>query len=155
MSVATDIRDSAVPAPAAAMLTSRFGPLADRSAMTRLGIAATAAFAALAGLSNDDGPVLCPLRRCSGGYCPGCGMTRSGGRLLRGDLAGSWAQHPFVLIALAQLAVIGGLWAFGSNRLRTSMKAASTRFLMANFGLMILIWIARMADGSIPIPFFN
>ncbi len=134
---------------------SSFAMFSDRSAATRFGMAAAAIFAVLAALSNDDGPVLCPLRRCSGGYCPGCGMTRSGGRLLRGDLAGSWAQHPFVLIAVGQLAVIGGMWTLGSDRLRNTMRSASTRFLMANVGLMTVIWVARMADGSIPVPFFN
>ena len=35
------------------------------------------------------------------------------------------------------------------------MTSGFTRFLMANFGLMVAIWAVRMANGSIPIPFFN
>lgn len=121
----------------------------------RFGIAALAIFGVLAALSNDDGPVLCPLRRCSGGYCPACGLTRSGGRLLRGDVAGSWAQHPFLLVAMAQVAAIGALWGLGSTALRRRLVSLGRPALAVNGGIMAFIWIVRMADGSIPVPFFG
>lgn len=158
MTTASDIQP---PRPAAATvsgpssLLSAAGILGDKQAKVRFGMAAVAIFGVLAALSDDDGPVLCPLRRCSGGYCPGCGLTRSGGRLLRGDLAGSWQQHPFLLIALGQAAVVAALWTLGTQRLRSTMTSGATRFLMANFGLMVAIWAVRMVNGSIPVPFFN
>jgi uncharacterized membrane protein YadS len=158
MTTASDIqppRPVAVSVSGPSSLLSAAGILGDKSAKVRFGMAAVAIFGVLAALSDDDGPVLCPLRRCSGGYCPGCGLTRSGGRLLRGDLAGSWQQHPFLLIALAQVAVVATLWTVGTQRLRAAMTSGATRFLMANFGLMVAIWAVRMANGSIPIPFFN
>lgn len=103
--------------------------------------------------SSDDGLVLCPLRRCSGGYCPGCGLTRSAGQLVRGDLAGSWSQHPFLLLAFGQLAVLATLWSLGSARLRERLSRHTTAFVIANVALLGVIWAARLATGSIPIPF--
>lgn len=103
--------------------------------------------------SSDDGLVLCPLRRCSGGYCPGCGLTRSAGQLIRGDLAGSWSQHPFLLLAFGQLAVLTGLWSLGSAQLRRRLSRQTTTFVVANIALLGAIWVARLATGTIPIPF--
>lgn len=132
-----------------------FSTLVERYGLTRMLVGMTAAVGILFALSDDDGPVLCPFRRCTGGYCPGCGLTRSGGRLLRGDVAGSWQQHPYLVIGLTQAAAIGAMWRFGSPRLREHMKALGYRALMANLALMTLIWVARLVDGSIPIPFAN
>ncbi len=47
----------------------------------------------------------CPWRAWTGTLCPLCGGTRMGTRLLAGDLAGAWAQNPFVLVLLG----LGGL----------------------------------------------
>jgi hypothetical protein len=126
----------------------------------RLGMARVAAgvlvvVGLLFAFSGEDGPVLCPLRRCTGGYCPGCGLTRSGGRLLRGDVAGSWEHHPYLLIGAVQLGAIGALWSWGSDRLRTSMISRYQMALMANLALMTAIWVVRMVGGSIPIPFLG
>ncbi len=141
----------APPPPAAGAVSYRsLNPGRVRFAAAGLGI-----FAVLAALSNDDGPVLCPLRRCSGGYCPGCGLTRSGGRLLRGDVAGSWQQHPYLILAIAQLAVVGALWQFGSASLRRRLGSFGRQALAANLAVMALIWVVRMANGSIPVPFFS
>jgi hypothetical protein len=105
--------------------------------------------------SSDDGLILCPLRRCSGGYCPGCGLTRSSGQLLRGDLAGSWRQHPFLLLALAQLAVLATIYATVSQARRNQLRGFLSRFVLANAALLVAIWVARMVVGSIPVPFFS
>ncbi|MCP4223750.1 MAG: DUF2752 domain-containing protein [Actinomycetia bacterium] len=118
--------------------------------------AATGAFL-VAGItaSNDDGLILCPLRRCSGGYCPGCGLTRSSGQLLRGDLAGSWRHHPFILLALAQLSVLAVTYGALPETRRAQLRGMTNRMLMANGALLVAIWAARMASGSIPVPFFS
>lgn len=109
--------------------------------------------AALLALSDEDGPILCPFRRCTGGYCPGCGLTRSGGRLVRGDVVGSWQQHPFMLLGLIQAAVVAALWRFGSASLQRSLRSLTARFLQANLVLLVGVWVVRLLDGSIPIPF--
>jgi hypothetical protein len=108
----------------------------------------------LAALSTDDGVVLCPFRRCTGGYCPGCGLTRSGGRLLRGDVAGSWRLHPYLLIAVAQVVVLGSVLAvLGSARFSERMAGLWRPLLMINGVAIVAVWLFRMADGSIPVPF--
>lgn len=116
--------------------------------------AAGAAFGLAAATStSDDGLVLCPLRRCSGGYCPGCGLSRASAQLVRGDLAGSWHQHPFLLVGLAQMAVLGAVWALVSPATRDRLRPHTTTLVMANVALLVAIWGARMASGSIPVPF--
>ncbi len=118
--------------------------------------AATGAFL-VAGItaSSDDGMILCPLRRCSGGYCPGCGLTRSSGQLLRGDLAGSWRQHPYLLLALAQLGVLAAAYAALSETRRARLRGMTSHLLIANASLLVAIWVARMASGAVPVPFFS
>jgi hypothetical protein len=41
---------------------------------------------------------LCFFHRSTGGPCPGCGMTRAGSNLLRGNVRRSIDYHPFGLI---------------------------------------------------------
>ncbi len=128
-----------------------------REPLVRLGIASAAIFALLSALAEDDGPVLCPLRRCSGGYCPACGLTRAGGRLLRGDLAGSWHHHPYLLIMLGQAAVVAAVataaWRFASTVARRRIASLVRPVVVANISLLTVVWVVRMADGSIPVPF--
>jgi hypothetical protein len=114
---------------------------------------ALGALVALSVLATEDGPVLCPFRRCSGGYCPGCGMTRAWGRLLRGDLAGSWARHPYLILALAQVAVLGGTWRLASGPVRLRMERLLVPLAAANLALLIGIWVVRLVQGAIPPPF--
>ncbi len=117
-------------------------------------IAAGAAAFVTAGMlsSSDDGIVLCPFRRCTGGYCPGCGLTRASGRLLRGDLVGSWQQHPYVIIGVVQAVVLTTLWATGS-RLWPTVRRYAMPLIVTNITLLVAIWVARLATGAIPIPF--
>ncbi len=125
------------------------------SPLTKLAAAAGAFLVVGISASSDDGVVLCPLRRCSGGYCPGCGLTRSSGQLLRGDLAGSWRQHPFLLLALAQLGLLAAAYAALSETRRARLRGMTGRLLIANSALLVALWVARMASGAIPIPFFS
>ena len=118
-------------------------------------VAAGAVFALLAALSTDDGPVLCVFRRCTGGYCPGCGLTRSGGRLLRGDVAGSIEQHPYLILGVSQVAVLAAVWRLGSEIVRDRLRRWSRPLLYANGAAIIVVWLVRLAAGSIPVPFFG
>lgn len=103
--------------------------------------------------SSDDGLVLCPLRRCSGGYCPGCGLTRSTGHLLRGDLRASVASHPYLILLVAQLIAVVVLWTTASQAVKARLQAWSTRLALANVVVLLTIWVVRLAFGAIPIPF--
>lgn len=104
-------------------------------------------------LSTEDGPVLCPFRRCTGGYCPGCGLTRSGGRLLRGDLAGSWQQHPYLIFGVVQAILAAAAWGFGSPSLRRWLQSIAVTALVLNLSALTVLWVVRMVNGSIPVPF--
>jgi len=123
-------------------------------AMTRTIAAAGALVAVALVSSSDDGPVLCPYRRCTGGYCPGCGLTRAAGQLIRGDVAGSWSHHPFLLIALAQTVAGAALTAATPASRRSSrLRVAMLPVAAANAVVLLVIWTARLATGAIPLPF--
>lgn len=129
---------------------SSAGLLSSTPVKVGLGLAGLAALLAVG--DDEGGVVLCPFRRCTGGYCPGCGITRSTGRLVRGDLVGSWQRHPFVVLAAIQVIVLGALWA-SSARLRAWLTARWTVFASVNAGVLTVIWLIRLALADIPIPF--
>lgn len=104
-------------------------------------------------LSTEDGPVLCPFRRCTGGYCPACGLTRSGGRLLRGDLAGSFQQHPYLVFGVLQAVIAAATWRLGSPSVRRWMQSRAVTALVLNLSALTVLWAYRMAAGDIPVPF--
>lgn len=102
---------------------------------------------------DDDGIVLCPFRRCTGGHCPGCGLTRAGGALLRGDVATSWRQHPYLLLAIAQVAAIVAWSTLRGQRATGVARRWQTPLLAVNALGLLGIWVLRMATGAIPTPF--
>lgn len=115
--------------------------------------------------SGGHGPVLCPFRLATGGYCPACGMTRALGRLARGDVAGSWQMHPFLLLLLGQAAVAGAVWAVLEVRRRRSgpvvapnpvtalLRRRADTLQLLNGGLLLALWVLRLATHAIPAPF--
>ncbi|NNE95557.1 MAG: DUF2752 domain-containing protein [Acidimicrobiales bacterium] len=105
----------------------------------------------VSGLIIEDGPILCPFRRCTGGYCPGCGGTRAVGHLARGDVSQAWLSHPWVVLAAIQTVAMGGLVAALPNGVRTVRRLAQP-LLVANMVLVLMIWVARLAAGTIPLP---
>lgn len=119
----------------------------------RLAPAALGALALAALLGSDDGVVLCPYRRCTGGDCPLCGTTRAAGRLLRGDLAASWQAHPLVLFLALQLPVWLAVTRFTPRPNGASWwRRFGPNVLLANIGLATAIWIVRLALGDVAGP---
>lgn len=117
-----------------------------------IGAVALAAF-----LGSDDGIVLCPYRRCTGGDCPLCGTTRAAGQLLRGDVAASWQAHPLVLVLALQIPI----WLAVTHSTRRSQSNASgqtwwqrngANVLLANVGIATAVWIVRLALGDVAGP---
>jgi hypothetical protein len=100
---------------------------------------------------SDDGPTICPMALLTGVACPGCGMSRAIAWMFRGDLERSVTYHP-----LAPLVVVIGLvalvWAVG-RRFR-GWKRPSTAFITAGLivmgALLLAVWMARLASGTLP-----
>jgi Protein of unknown function (DUF2752) len=115
-----------------------------------VGLGAAAALAIDAG-GTDGGPGLCIFRRATGGYCPGCGLTRSARHLMQGELAAAWHDHPWLLLAVGQAMLVGAIWGI----LRSTGRHLNVQRIMPPVGminavLLFGIWIARLVDGSIP-----
>jgi Protein of unknown function (DUF2752) len=114
------------------------------------GLAAAAVLVIDAG-GTDNGAGLCIFRRCTGGYCPGCGMTRSARHLTRGEFTAAWHDHPWLVLAAGQAIIAAVLWgllrhlgrSFHTQRLVISVA-------VLNVVLVVGIWITRLVDGSIP-----
>ncbi len=126
------------------------------SAIGRLRPVATVlgAVALAAALGSDEGVVLCPYRRCTGGDCPLCGGTRAAGALLRGDVSGSWTRHPLVPILAVQLLIAGAVAAVARRRGRDldRWRPLVQRLLLANLALAVVIWAVRLAAGAVAGP---
>src|SRR5712691_7342550 len=46
---------------------------------------------------------LCGLKRLTGSPCPGCGMTRAGANMIRGNVHRSFQFHPFGIVFIPTL----------------------------------------------------
>ncbi|MFK8024704.1 MAG: DUF2752 domain-containing protein [Ilumatobacter sp.] len=100
---------------------------------------------------TDDGPGLCVFRRCTGGYCPGCGLSRATRHLSRGEVSASWRDHPWVLLAAAQAVVLTAVWAVARRRSIAVSWLKPVQFVIGlNVVLVLGIWVVRLIDGSIP-----
>ncbi len=70
--------------------------------------------------------------------------------LMRGDIAGSWALHPWVPVLMAQLVVaVVLLKKYGADRLQRAIVPV----LVANLVFGIALYSVRLSIGSIPAPF--
>ena len=108
---------------------------------------------ALIATAGDDGLVVCPFRRCTGGYCPGCGSTRAVRDLVGADVAAAWTHSPWVVLAAAQVIVVFALAAAtGAEGIVDRARRLALRLLWPNVVLLLGIWGFRLADGSIPRP---
>lgn len=112
---------------------------AGRLRVAALAVLASALVLVLAG--GDDGPVVCPWRRCTGVECPGCGLTRSAARLVSGDVAGAFARHPLGPVLGLQALVIGSV---ALVRPRLLGRAALVALLAADAAALWLVWLTRL-----------
>ena len=110
-----------------------------------------AILATLLVLTSATGPTLCPFALLTGVACPGCGMTRAAGALVRGDWAAAFAYHPLVILAAAWVA--GAWWAAVSRRLGSGRRIdprLTNRLVIASAVLFLAVWLGRLATGSLP-----
>lgn len=100
---------------------------------------------------SDDGPTICPFALFTGTACPGCGMTRAAGHIIRGDVGTAMSYHP--LIPLAVLAIVGG-WSWFALRLTGKVPPMSQRtlnvILIAATIALVAVWGVRAVTGTLP-----
>lgn len=123
-----------------------------RRALPAAGLAGACALAALSPVGDTEGQILCPYRLTTGGWCPGCGCTRALSAVVRGDVTTSLALNPWTLLLLAQAVVISGLFLGAPQAARGWWARNDIRILQANLAIGLVIWVARLATGEIPLP---
>ena len=121
---------------------STMGPLALAG-----GVAAAVAIVSVDG-GDGDGVVLCPLRRCTGAYCPGCGGSRAAASLVRGDVVGAWQRHPYVVLLALQVVVLGALALDGRGR--GWIRRHAVALTVVNAMGMVALWVVRLVLGDVP-----
>jgi hypothetical protein len=112
--------------------------------------------------ARHGGPSMCPWRAVTGVACPGCGLTRAVGALLRGRVGDALDLHPFVLVVALECALV---WIASAVALRRGRERtvhspsgpgpSSPRWVMpavaaANVVLLLGIWGARAMTGTLP-----
>lgn len=99
---------------------------------------------------TGNGDVTCLLRLHADHACPGCGMSRATGRLLRGDFVGAFAYHPMVFL-LAIQAIGFAVWRFrwGNRPLTGTQMTRLAWSVSANIAVLLLVWVIRIATGHL------
>lgn len=100
---------------------------------------------------DSEGPTFCPFALCTGTACPGCGMTRAGSALLRGDVSGALTLHPLVFLIGLQLAVGWGYYVLRrSGRARPLSTRTLNATLIATVLALVIVWAIRLLTGTLP-----
>lgn len=99
----------------------------------------------------EDTPTMCPFALATGMACPGCGMTRAAGQLLRGDFGAAVAYHPLIP-AIALLTAVGWGWFVlrRTGRVRPMSNRTLNGVLIATAVALVAVWVIRLATGSLP-----
>lgn len=91
--------------------------------------------------------IFCPIRHFTGIPCPGCGMSRALGCLLRLDIAGSLRCNPALLPCMTAFFVL-------VNRETCLLEGWSMRLkdllIGLGFGFTVAVYIVRMAFFTVP-----
>ncbi|REK12294.1 MAG: DUF2752 domain-containing protein [Actinobacteria bacterium] len=100
---------------------------------------------------DADGPTICPFANVTGIACPGCGMTRAAGFLMRGDLAAALTYHPLVVLMALQ-AIAGWAWFVlrRGNRVKPMSNRVVTAILVGTGVSLLAVWLLRLSMGSLP-----
>ena len=100
---------------------------------------------------SDDGVTICPWRNCTGGACPGCGLTRSAASFFKADFATSWYYHPAAVLIIVQAAAIWAL-AVGRRAGIITWRAPTSLvklFVVVNGVALIGLWLLRWRLGHL------
>jgi hypothetical protein len=99
----------------------------------------------------DEGPTVCPFALTTGIACPGCGMTRAAGFLLRGDLSSALRYHPLVILIAVQAIAGWGWWMLRRSETVRPMSTRITNAILIGTSVSLLVvWLLRLLAGSLP-----
>lgn len=128
-------------------------------------LAAAAAWVVARSLTLGEGPgsSICLFRRGTGIPCPGCGLTRAGVHLARGEWAAAVADHPLALLLAAEGVVawlLSGVRLLLRGRPRSAGPAAAAfdprrtdrlnLWVVSHVLGLVALWLGRMATGTLP-----
>lgn len=100
---------------------------------------------------SDSSPTICGFATCTGVACPGCGMARAAGQLVRGNVAEALRYHPLILLVVAQLLGAWTIWmAHRAGWIRWRHRRWVDVAIGATAALLILVWVVRLVTGSTP-----
>lgn len=83
---------------------------------------------------------ICFFKRMTGAPCPGCGMTRCGSCLLRGEFRRAMAYHPFGIVVIPFTFVCGAI-AFAPRPWRDATRSKLSRWDR-------LLWLGLWIGGG-------
>lgn len=108
------------------------------------------------GLGDLGVPELCGLKKMTGAPCPGCGMTRAGANMVRGNFVRSIQFHPFgivfipTLFGLAALSLLPKAVRFavarGVERRARWFRVAYVAILVGFLVFGLVRWVLVMAN---------
>ena len=100
---------------------------------------------------SDSSPTICGFARCTGVACPGCGMTRAAGQLVRGNLIEALRYHPLILLVATELLAAWTIWtAHRAGWIQWRHRRWVDIVIGATAGLLLVVWVIRLATGSTP-----
>jgi len=100
---------------------------------------------------SDSSPTICGFARCTGVACPGCGMTRAAGQLVRGNVVEALRYHPLILLIAAEMLGAWTIWmAHRAGWIRWRHRRWVDVAIGATAALLLIVWIVRLATGSTP-----
>ncbi|MBP9143883.1 MAG: DUF2752 domain-containing protein [Thermoanaerobaculia bacterium] len=134
---------------------------------TGLGLVALFLALALWDPAVAGGPDLCLFHRATGVACAACGLTRAAAALAQGKFAESWRWHPLFALLAVEAAIFWLAWGVALRRARTATALSSTQEVpeppdllvlrriapkaaIATGLLLLLVWIVRLAAGTLP-----
>lgn len=132
------------------------------AAPSRLGQATAWGLAGLAGMLvwtalGNAGHLIgelppCALRHVFGIGCATCGFARAAVQLAQGELAASWALHPFAMVLALEATLGWAAWGVGLWRPRPAISGRWWGGILATTAAAaVVLWLVRLALGAIPI----
>ena len=102
--------------------------------------------------ATAGGPVLCLFHRATGIFCPACGMTRAAAALAHGELVTAMRWHPLLVPLAAEAGVLWLAWGVAlreGSRLE-ALRRLAPRLAIANGLLLLVVWLVRLTNGTLP-----